>query len=298
MVAVTMKPDSIRLCDASDGSEFATLESPMAKPFVGLSFRPDGHQLLALTEEGVRVWQLQSIRQQLTQMHLDWRVPERSLEAPARDRGESINLASVLVAPRDTRCDKKQIDLTRHYNGTFDDFKFFTGVDGNDLATLPQGWQMLAGTAFDMRGVVQLLGHEKYMGPAPRAVTGVPLAQSCRALNFLHSCLYADANGVTPDATVGEYVVHYTDSRSEIIPLKNGDNIADWWEDLPKPRQMGPGTVIAWRGQNAASQRVSNNIVLYKFRWENPHPDTPIATLDFKSALIDTAPFLIAITAE
>jgi hypothetical protein len=80
--------------------------------------------------------------------------------------------------------------------------------------------------------------------------------------------------------------------------LKNGDNIADWWEAPSKPRRMGPGTVVAWRGVNAASQRQANNIVLYKFRWENPHPETPVAALDFQSFRLGAAPLLVAVTAE
>jgi len=38
--------------------------------------------------------------------------------------------------------------------------------------------------------------------------------------------------------------------------------------------------------------------VLYKFRSINPRPEVEIQSIDFKSAMTEAAPFLIAITAE
>ncbi len=297
MMAVTARPDSILLCHPSDGSEFATLESPDARPVLSLFFSPDSSQLWVITDEGLRVWQLALIRKQLHELNLDWAIRTSKPLTPAAPKA-SVTHRPILVPSRDPRCTKSQIDLTPFYNEHPEGFDFLTGFPGNNLATLPVGIQEFQGTTFDIRGVLQLLPHEKYGAATPREVTGIKVDQFCHDVVFLHSCIYADSHEVPLGETLAEYIVHYTDGTREKIPIINGVNMADWWEDPKKPHPLHSEASVAWRSMNAYSQRFGFNIVLYKFRWKNPHQEKRISTLDLQSALKDAGPFILAITVE
>ena len=49
-----------------------------------------------------------------------------------------------------------------------------------------------------------------------------------------------------------------------------------------------------WSAMNNARVRVR----LFKHTWMNPLPDTEIVSIDYESTMADSAPFLIAVTAE
>jgi hypothetical protein len=55
---------------------------------------------------------------------------------------------------------------------------------------------------------------------------------------------------------------------------------------------------VVWLGVNRASLSLDRGTRLYKYSWTNPRPTVRIETLDFLSGMGDTAPFVIAITAE
>ena len=80
------------------------------------------------------------------------------------------------------------------------------------------------------------------------------------------------------------------------LPLISGRNLADWWSQNDAPDDRGP--VIAWTGQNAAATRAGCHLHLFKVTWENPRPELPVESFTFRSELTDSAPFLLAITAE
>jgi hypothetical protein len=51
---------------------------------------------------------------------------------------------------------------------------------------------------------------------------------------------------------------------------------------------------VGWRGEHDAGEPKA--IVLSELVWKNPHPDKAIDTIDFISAQVGAAPFLVAIT--
>jgi hypothetical protein len=55
---------------------------------------------------------------------------------------------------------------------------------------------------------------------------------------------------------------------------------------------------VVWTGANSASLSQDRGTRLYHYSWTNPRPEVAIATVDFLSGMSDTAPFLIAITAD
>src|SRR5205823_3771109 len=125
-------------------------------------------------------------------------------------------------------------------------------------------------------GIVQLTGTHQPMNDCREAVTGIPVGQPCKTLNFLHASLFATSN----DTRIAQYLVHYADGRIEEVPLRVSENVADWWESPLGPHKLDTNTtLVAWRGTNS----VWNSIQLFKFRWSNPRPGTEITFLDFKS---------------
>jgi hypothetical protein len=67
----------------------------------------------------------------------------------------------------------------------------------------------------------------------------------------------------------------------------------------PRDSQPRPGEALpAWTGQNAATRERDLELRLYKFTWENPHPEKEILRLEFASAQSGSAPFLIAVTLD
>jgi hypothetical protein len=87
-------------------------------------------------------------------------------------------------------------------------------------------------------------------------------------------------------------VVRYRDGQTQEIVLRYGEDLCGWWggpvASLPER------TRIVWLGTNAYGAACR----LFKNTWSNPRPDAEIQSIDFRSAMIRVAPFVIAITAE
>ena len=181
-----------------------------------------------------------------------------------------------------------QIDLTAHYNGSLHHL-WHDPADGLDphLLDLNLGLQTLAGTRFDVRGVVQVWGRNMWPGAYPDKVSGILVGRVCQRLHFLHS-----TGWISPaDAKVGAYVIHYADGQTVTAPLIYGDNIAEW---TTGPMQLQHASV-AWIG--AADNRQLYHR-FYQYVWENPRPSVQIASIDFVSGKQISAPFLVAVTAD
>ena len=196
------------------------------------------------------------------------------------------------VPPRDPAASPRLIDLTPHYNASLNE-DWHRQIAGNDLARLPQGLQRLGSADFDIRGIVQLAGTEAPAQRFPRQVQGIRIEQTCNHLHFLHGSGWNANRG----AFVGQYVVHYADGTRETIPLVFGRNIEDWWFTPQEPAPV-PEAEVVWTGANSASLSQDRGTRLYQYSWTNPRPELAVQTIDFLSGMSDTAPFLIAITAD
>jgi hypothetical protein len=194
--------------------------------------------------------------------------------------------------PRDPGLPRNLIDLSPHFNASLLE-DWHRQVAGNDLARLPQGVQRLGNVDFDIRGIVQLAGTEAPAQRFPRQIQGIRVNQLCHQLHFLH----ASGWNATRGAFVGQYIVRYADGSIEAIPLAFGRNIEDWWFSPQDPAPVTEAEVV-WLGVNRASLSLDRGTRLYKYSWTNPRPTVRIETLDFLSGMGDTAPFVIAITAE
>ena len=96
---------------------------------------------------------------------------------------------------------------------------------------------------------------------------------------------------VSDDIVIGYYVIHYADGEQRELPISHREDVRDWIVSDIEP--IG-GASPAWRGTNDWR----HNIRLYRTTWSIPRPDVEITSIYYVSAMTDSAPFLIAITAE
>lgn len=201
----------------------------------------------------------------------------------------SDELLERLIPPRSRQAKPGMIDLTKYYNAPLV-ASWHAGL-GNDLSTLPAGIQKFVGVEFDIRGLIQLSGGEvgvRY----PEDITGIKARLKSSRLHFLHA---AGWNLVNTGTKIGSYWVRYADGKRKEIPIVYGQDVVNWWNSDGKlPTQ----SVVAWTGQNAASRAQGRLIRLFCSTWTNPFPELEIESIDFVSSLVNSAPFLVAITAD
>jgi serine/threonine protein kinase/WD40 repeat protein len=82
-LAILGQPDGIyRLVDLATGRELAQLEDPEQN--IGpAAFTPDGTRLVVAARNGLRVWDLRRIRQELEKLGLDWDAPSHPAATPS-----------------------------------------------------------------------------------------------------------------------------------------------------------------------------------------------------------------------
>lgn len=204
------------------------------------------------------------------------------------------------IAGRSSDAAAKQIDLSLHYNIAFDQGMGPTP----ELDIVPQGLQTMAGVVFDVRGCVQLSGHQtvnRLSSRFPDEMVGIRVAQKCQRLHFLHATRDTE-DGKT--RVVAHYVVHYDDGTSEDVPVTYNRDLSGSNRFDPWPESLAPGgdlsrgpLVLAWSSETDAFGKIGR-VFLFKKTWQNPHPEKVVKSLDFVSTKAATAPFLVAITVE
>lgn len=186
------------------------------------------------------------------------------------------------------------LDLASHAN---EDLSKSKGtVAGNDLMELGSGEQTLAGVRFHIGGSTIQLG-SKRLPEGPSQVQSIPVRRRVATLYLLHAAQYGDARfGVADGTLIGHYQIRYADGNEATIPIVCGEDVRDWWSYDPK--NLATRGQVAWVGRNAATKQAKFYLRLYLSVWENPRPETPIASLDYVSAMTAAAPFCAAITVE
>jgi WD40 repeat protein len=83
VLALAWSRDLVRLVNASNGQELATLTSPGPQRITKLCFSPDDDQLAVASENYViHLWDLRGLRAQLASLGLDWDSPAEEPGAP------------------------------------------------------------------------------------------------------------------------------------------------------------------------------------------------------------------------
>lgn len=214
----------------------------------------------------------------------------------AAARGDLLRISHARLPARDPALPSSLIDLSSFYNAGL--WESWHGNLDNHLADLPQGLQTLAGTRFDIRGLIQVVGSPPSSATRfryPRSANGIRINQKLQRLQFLHA-----TQGESPaDGTViGHYFIHFANGRREALPIVFGQDARDWHE-LPDLPVGVTAAAIAWKGINPhAARGGSRGIRLFKRTWENPAPELAVTTMDFVAEHDFAHPFLVALTAE
>ena len=213
-------------------------------------------------------------------------LPTLNLAAMASPRRPFL----YLIPPRLPFAPDNLIDLSDFYNAAMSQ-PWHPGNMTASLDVLPNGLLQLSGAAFDVRGVVQLSGRQlqEAGGRYPQKVPGIPVRQCCRRLHFLHATGWKETDGTR----IGSFLIHYAGGRDELIPIVYGEDVRDWNMEFDPSKNVKRGSMV-WSAKNKAGFWVR----LFMTSWNNPAPETEIASIDYLSTGSDAAPFLIAITAE
>jgi len=131
----------------------------------------------------------------------------------------------------------------------------------------------------------------------PARVEGIPVQQEVRKLHVLHGTACTEPS-VEEGAEIARFVWHY-DTGTEESPVFYGQDVRHWWwrpEDAVGPTSAR--SRVVWTGSNPIAREQGYQLRLYLTTIENPRPQELVKSLDYVSAMSDSAPFLIALTVE
>jgi len=212
------------------------------------------------------------------------------LAEAAADRCQALD-----IARRDPQARTNLIDLSLFYNANLkQNWHGGTGGVEVNLAAVPTGFQTLAGTEFDIRGLIQLAGRGLLARGLhyPASVAGLPIHRRFARLHVLHATNFSVANATK----IGAYMLHYADGRQSELPILYGQDVQDWCHHTE--RWDVSRATVAWTGPSSAVGSFNWGLRLCKRTWDNPRPDVEVESIDFTSTVTSCAPFLIALTLE
>lgn len=264
------------------------------------AFSADGGDLLTSgNDNSARVWRAVTMRElaatEAAKAAAAARkaVEKRRIEEAARTAATArFAEARRRVLPRSRLATSAQIDLSKQFNALLTESWHDPSHIRNNLAALPVGLQTLAAVEFDIRGVVQAASTntDTLLRGFPQRIDSIPVHRACRKLAFLMGAGWIDPDGVQ----IGQFVLHYTDGQTKMLPIIYGRDVRDWWNS----EGVTPGSTVAWNGENDAAVAGHSKIRLFKNVRDNPLPGARIETIDFVSTMQNSAPFLLAITLE
>jgi hypothetical protein len=164
------------------------------------------------------------------------------------------------------------------------------------IDTLPCGVQHFGDVDFDVRGLIQINSEGlQVQNPGyPEMISGIPVGQKITKLNFLIGTGWPEQAG----ATIGQFLMTYADKSTVEAPIIYGKDVENW-EFFPDTPETGTARPV-WKGphKNRPESWPREGIRLYVITWMNPRPEVEIMSLDLISTMTQSAPFVIAITAD
>ncbi len=181
------------------------------------------------------------------------------------------------------------LDLSAVANVDFDseasgDVIAWTDEGENDMRHLPTGKQTFEGIEFDVIDPAAndrraCLGMAQADGYASQVT--IPVNNKAQSVYFLHTL----SGGAAP---VGWYTFHYEDGTHKTQYILNENNISSWFMPAPNSAHVGgnegkkrpPYLRVAWQGPNGKF----DNVGMFVYGWNNPHPDKTITSIDVQCA--------------
>lgn len=163
----------------------------------------------------------------------------------------------------------------------------------NDLRHLRTGRQVLRGIPFDIldpaanTGQAAVMLWSSGMGRMPKSVGPLAVGRAADSLIFLHAAAWA---GTTGDLAA-RYLVAYADGSSAEIPVTIGAHLRDWWS-MQEVSDANAAMLLQVKSEASPSGQVG----VYAYRWSNPKPQVPIASLTLQSAGSEVRTGILAIT--
>ena len=185
------------------------------------------------------------------------------------------------------------LDLSAFYE--YDMSWFLGSRHRGRLSTFLQEVRQNSGVEFDARGFVALSGNGTGVGDVIKAnrqsVTNIPVNRLCTRLHVLHSA----SSGKGVGTRIGSYILRFADGKSEELPIIYGVHVRSRRD--AKNSEPVTSAIIGWSGVSDKPE-AGTKVTVYKATWVNPRPSVQIKSLDFVSAMSESAPLLLAITAE
>lgn len=194
-------------------------------------------------------------------------------------RAESLVDKGVVTIP----------DLTRRLTIPADNFDQMSSSP--QWSAVPRDFQVFHNVPFQIDGMLCLWGasNAKNGYSLPEQALDVGISGTFETLYIYHATFYSSAPG-TP---VYEVVFRYEDGSAVTNPIVYGDDVFDWFGT---DRPANPRSRVAWRGQYTSGAKVQK-LSFYMTALPNPHPATPITSVDLYSSKKDSAACIGALTA-
>ena len=210
---------------------------------------------------------------------------------------------SIASPPRNPNLSNKLLDLSEHYTASMFNYKgWWGGNKHDDLRTLPDQYD--SDIPFDLRGIIQLNSGKNDKNKSlnehwsitnkqityPNEVKEIKVNVKGQKIHFLMGLLFGW--NIIEGNRAAELTINYEDGSKELIPILGKVDVFDYWDHDSIAKLTDDK--IGWEGTCIEGNRRA----LTKYSWENPHTDKTISHIDFKSALDNAAPFIVAITIE
>ncbi len=163
----------------------------------------------------------------------------------------------------------------------------WTDQGDNDMRQISVGVRKLLGIPFELIDparnggkAVLTLGSKKF--PAGPLSATAHLGGKARSLYFLHAAAWSGGHMAT-------YVVHYADGATAEIPVRDKEEIMNWWWPTHGPK---------YRAAIHVPNAQTDDVGLVVFGWDNPQPDKVIRDIELKSLNGDGVVVVAAITAS
>jgi hypothetical protein len=254
----------------------------------------------------IRKWHESQIPPPDTPAHIEAGIFH--LEQLAHESSQDSETRKRLEAFKARRIPSRAPDLPRALLALDHAFtSSFESLTRGEFTQLPRGRQKLAGTEFDLRGLIRLnrleSGYDNMLvsdyPDAFQPPNSVPVRvhQHCRTLRFLQVTEGADPKDGTE---IGSWIIRYSNDTQTEWPLIYGEQLRGWWWIEGQGPREASQAVLVWTGKAAhPTSDLTNGVVrLFKATWTNPHPELEISEIQLRAASMTVQPIVLAVTAE